>query len=127
MKATLEQIDLLKSYGITPQKTKGNCWRLITFIKEGNGTQGANISERVAMFLEAEKRYVGKKAKYFDGREVVITSITAKDFSEVAATRRTIQENNSTEQPSAFNANYRYCAVRGGSCSSLGLLTLVQD
>jgi len=127
MKATPRQIGLLQSYGISdPPKKKVSCWRLIKFIKEGNGTRGNTESERISLFLEAREKWIGKKAEYQPtGKDVIVTSIYPKDLIEVAATRESLHKFSSNQPPSPFNAGYRYAPPRKGCSScSLGLLTL---
>ena len=127
MKATPRQILLLQSYGISdPPKKKGNCWRLITFIREGNGTRGNTESERISLFLEAKEKWIGKKAEYTpNGAEVIVTSICPKDLLDVAATRRSLRQYGSNQPPSPFMAGYKYAPPRKGCSScSLGLLSL---
>ena len=124
MKPTEPQITLLRSYSIEPLSTKERCHRLISFIKEGNGSDNKTETERIQSFHDAQRKFIGRQAKYcFDGREVKISLIVPKDRREVTNTRKTIKELGGGQPPNPFMAGFKYLDTNRGGFTSLGNLT----
>lgn len=124
MKPTPKQIAFLQKLEIKPLATKAQCRRLITFIIESNGAAEGTEEERITLYVSAEEKWVGKKARYFDGREVLVMSVFPKDRFEVRHDREELEKHGSDESPNPFMAGFKYLSQKGSSCCSLGLLTL---
>lgn len=57
------QEGFLQSRGIIPPPTMASCRNYISFIKEGDGVHGKNESERIALTISIQKKWLGKRVR----------------------------------------------------------------
>jgi len=82
---TAPQTLFLVNRGIVPPPTRLSCTRLISYIKEGNGSIGKTESERIAITISAQRKWHDRKVQYrYDDRVGIIQYLIFRTVREVS-------------------------------------------
>src|SRR5688500_14592871 len=90
-KPTETQAAFLKACGIAVPPTKKAAWRLIGYIKMGNGTIGATQSERIAIVKATQARWLGKRVRHKQRGALGTVSYLYTETEQEVRTFRAVQ------------------------------------